>query len=212
MSLCDFLEIFEDGEIVNLMRHDIPDPWKGTPFEGYIYLSTNAKGRVGERILSKYMQMKFNSTIQDRVDAGHDLIVDDIKVEVKLTLPWRKQKKVGNILRPTGELTDSFWINHISPHKSWERLIVVKIDRNIQETLVWFTKEDFQEEILGDSLHFISQNGASEEKSDYKVKTNRTLDFIENSPITRPIETWHSADISQRPNKPSNNLDGFFNA
>ena len=41
-----FNQMFADGSLQNYIEQNLADPWKGTPFEGYVYMSPKQKRRV----------------------------------------------------------------------------------------------------------------------------------------------------------------------
>jgi len=49
-----FYSIFEDGSLQDYINQNAQDPWVGTPFEGYVFLSPKQKGEFGEKFVSKY--------------------------------------------------------------------------------------------------------------------------------------------------------------
>ena len=50
-----FSAIFEDGSLTDYISQNAQDPWKGTSFEGYVFMSPKQKGEFGERFVSKYI-------------------------------------------------------------------------------------------------------------------------------------------------------------
>ena len=51
-----FNQMFADGSLQNYIEQNLADPWKGTPFEGYVYMSPKQKGEFGERFTTKYLE------------------------------------------------------------------------------------------------------------------------------------------------------------
>jgi hypothetical protein len=44
-----FDSIFEDGSLRDYINQNVQDPWVGTPFADYVFMSPKQKGEFGER-------------------------------------------------------------------------------------------------------------------------------------------------------------------
>ena len=170
-------EMFADGSLQNYISKNLADPWIGTPFQGYVYMSPKQKGEFGERFTSKYLSyLGHNVEKAETSTAGHDRVVDDILTEIKFSLATRNRSKGGVVF-------DKFIINHVSSGKDWERLIFVGInDKEEDMRVVWFTKEDFNNHIKSDnSLFNVQQGGKSVGNDDYictKVDSLLQCDWV----------------------------------
>ena len=117
-------ELFTDGSLRSYIEENLEDPWKGTPFEGYVYMSPKQKGEFGERFTTKYLEVLGYDVKRAKTStAGHDRVVDDLLTEIKFSLACRNKKKDGVIV-------DKFIINHVSSGKDWERLVFVGVNPN----------------------------------------------------------------------------------
>ena len=52
-----FTDIFKDGSLQEYINQNTQDPWVGTNFEGYVFMSPKQKGEFGERFVHKYMEL-----------------------------------------------------------------------------------------------------------------------------------------------------------
>lgn len=97
-----FTDFFADGSLQAYIRANTRDPWKGTPFVGYVYMSPKQQGEFGERFVTKLLEM------QGRVveaahssTAGYDRYVNGKKTEIKYSLATRvniKQMKICELV------------------------------------------------------------------------------------------------------------------
>lgn len=198
-----FSGLFEDGELNTILcsYKNIVDPWINTPFEGYVRLSIHSKGKFGESFINKYMESR-GAKVKKRSGVGHDSVIDGYKVEEKFSLANSNpttQKLIG----------DSFFLNHISKEKDWERLIFVGINPTIEESRIfWITKEDFIESFNDPNPIFTSQQGGQKiQNDDYKLSGS----FVRllNSRYVRPIDQWEGLTESV-PLQKAPTLDEFF--
>jgi len=178
-----FSTLFEGSNLTEYIQQNTCDPWKGTEFEGYVYMSPKQKGEFGERFVSAFFQHLVGSIVKRAVTstAGHDRVIDGILTEIKFSLATRDRK--GGIKK------DSFIINHVSRDKDWERLVFFGINPNENDArLYFFTKEDFLKHIESDECVFAHQQGGkSIENDDYictKVSELIKFDWV------RPITQW----------------------
>jgi hypothetical protein len=167
-----FTTIFEDGSLINYINQNAKDPWVGTPFEGYVFMSPKQKGEFGERFVSKYFELKGNQVKRAKTStSGHDRVIDDILTEIKFSLATRDPKG--------GVKEDQFIINHVSKDKDWERLVFFGINNSEEGSrLFWFSKEDFLNHMeSGDRLFKHQQAGESTGNDDYIcTKINRLVE------------------------------------
>ncbi len=171
-----FDSIFGDGSLVEYINQNLKDPWIGTPFEGYVFLSPKQKGEFGERFVNKYFEQKGSKVAKAKSStAGHDRIIDGIITEIKFSLATRDKKG--------GVKEDQFIINHVSKDKDWERLVFFGINKTEESSrLFWFTKEDFLNHLEYDNCMFAPQQGGKSIGNDDYIctKINKLVecDFV----------------------------------
>jgi hypothetical protein len=177
-----FTTIFEDGSLIDYINQNAQDPWIGTPFQGYVFMSPKQKGEFGERFVSKYFEHKGHQVKRAKTStAGHDRIIDSILTEIKFSLATRDKKG--------GVKEDQFIINHVSKDKDWERLIFFGINNTEEDSrLFWFSKEDFLNHMESSNRLFKHQQaGESIGNDDYIcTKVNRLVecDWV------KSVEEW----------------------
>ena len=161
-----FESIFVDGDRQDYIQDNLKDPWKGTSFEGYVFLSPKQKGEFGERFVSKLMTLAGCDVKRAKTStAGHDRVIDNILTEIKFALATRDKKG--------GVVVDKFIINHVSVGKDWERLIFCGINPNEEDArIVFITKEDFEEHLKSDTCYFNVQQGGKKVGNDDYICTN----------------------------------------
>lgn len=198
-----FSGLFEDDELTTILRshENLIDPWVNTPFEGYVRLSIHSKGKFGEEFIKKYMASR-GAKVKKRTGVGHDTIIDDYKVESKFSLANSN---------PTTQrlISDSFFLNHISKEKDWDRLIFVGINPTIEESRIfWMTKQDFIESFNDPNPIFTSQQGGQKiQNDDYKLSGNFTT--LLNSKYVRSMDQWEGLTESV-PLPRMSTLESFF--
>ena len=171
-----FQDQFQDGKLRTYIESNVQDPWEDTPFKGYVYMSPKQKGEFGERFVSYYMQeLGYSINRAPTSTAGHDRVIDQIRTEIKFSLATRNKKGGVNV--------DQFIINHVSKDKDWERLVFFGINPDEDECrLVWFTKEDFIDNVEStDSLFAHQQGGKGIKNDDFictKVKELLKQDWV----------------------------------
>ena len=160
-------ELFTDGSLRSYIEENLEDPWTGTPFEGYVYMSPKQKGEFGERFTAKYLKLLgYGVKKAPSSTAGHDRVVDAILTEIKFSLACRNKKKDGVIV-------DKFIINHVSSCKDWQRLVFVGVNPNESNLrVVWFTKEDFNTHLTSSNPLFKVQQGGKNGGNDDYICTN----------------------------------------
>jgi hypothetical protein len=137
------------------------DYYVGTMYEGFLSHPNTVRGSIGEAIVSADMSSR-GHVVEDRINAGHDRIIDGIKTEIKHAI----QGKFG---------PDSHIINHISADKDWDRLIFYGVNRPLEDTRrVWFTKEDFIANI-NSGIFRRQQGGQDGGNDDYMVSNTSKL-------------------------------------
>lgn len=159
-----FDSIFADGTLREYIDDNLKDPWKGTPFEDYVFMSPKQKGILGEMFVSKHMS-QLSHEVQRAKNTGHDRVIDGILTEIKFALATRDKKG--------GVIDDKFIINHVSVSKDWERLIFCGINPDEKDArIVFITKEDFEEHLKSDKCYFNVQQGGKSVGNDDYICTN----------------------------------------
>ena len=175
-----FYSIFEDGSLRDYINQNVKDPWVGTPFESYVFMSPKQKGTFGERFVSKYFELK-GSKVEKPKSTGHDRVIDDKLTEIKFSLATRDKK--GGINE------DQFIINHVSKDKDWERLVFFGINPSEDDCrFFWFCKEDFIQHLESDECVFASQQGGKSIGNDDYICTK--IDKLKSMPFVKSIDQW----------------------
>jgi hypothetical protein len=175
--------IFEDPVVIGKINKYLDDPWSNTPFSGYVYLTPSQKGQYGEYAVKKYLEQNYKKTITNRINPGHDIVVENHKVEVKFSVACRSRKK------DTPPTKNNFIINHIATHKDWDRLIFCGINYPGEAMLVWFSKEDFAKHIQsGTNTIFNRQQGGNTGTNDDYVCTK--IDALLELDWVHTLDKW----------------------
>lgn len=177
-----FQSIFEDSDLLGYIESNLQDPWKGTPFEGYVFMSPKQKGEFGERFVSKMMTLAGHEVKRAKTStAGHDRVISGIRTEIKFSLATRDKKG--------GIYGDKFIINHVSVCKDWERLIFCGINEQEGDArIVWFSKEDFADHMKSEDCMFNPQQAGKSGGNDDYICTNikKLLEFD----FVKDIKEW----------------------
>ena len=177
-----FDSIFYDGSLQQYVADNRKDPWIGTNFEGYVFLSPKQKGEFGERFVSKYFEAKSSKVKRAKTStAGHDRIIDDIMVEIKFGLATRDKK--------SGVKENQFIINHVSKDKDWQRLVFFGINQKEENaSFFWFTKEDFIQHLDSNDCVFACQQGGKYIGNDDYICTNTNK--LKSMPFIKSMDQW----------------------
>jgi len=177
-----FYSIFEDGSLQDYINQNAQDPWIGTPFQGYVFISPKQKGEFGERFVTKYFEERQHTVKRAKTStAGHDRVIDAILVEIKFSLATRNKKGGVN--------ENKFIINHVSKDKDWERLVFFGINSTEESScLFWFTKEDFIVHLESDDCLFAAQQGGKSIGNDDYICTK--IDKLQCMPFVKSIDQW----------------------
>lgn len=144
------------------------DLWKGTPFEGYVFMSNKNKGSFGERLLEK-LWIRNGDVVIPPTNTGHDRIVNKIKREIKFSLAQtcRKTLQVNN---------NVFIMNHVSLGKDWDELYFYGVNRDFTTVEILLTKEDFKK-IMSDpnQTYFKPQQGGKGINNDDYISSSKNL-------------------------------------
>jgi hypothetical protein len=186
ISNTDFFPmVYHNAEAQEILRQK-SDNWADTPFKGYVNIDPKQKGECGELVLSDFL-LKYGYNVKSRENAGHDLIVNDIKVEEKFSLANRNKK---GIVQP-----DRFIFNHFSIGKDWERAILMAVNPDTTY-IVWFTRTDLQAHLLEPrkSRFFNRGQGGENGKNDDWLYTSTSKkkswqNFLK-LPWVKSLEEW----------------------
>jgi len=179
--------VFADGSLQSYIAANLQDPWRGTPFEGYVYLSPKQKGEFGECFLEKYFQargleVKRAPTATDSYDRW---VENGGKVEIKFSLAMRN--KDG-----TGVCPNNFIINHVSKGKIFDRLVFCCINGSdeSQWTIKWMQHGDFITHVESpESLFKHQQGGAAVANDDYMCSGAGITKLLQQS-FVNDISSW----------------------
>lgn len=143
-------EILQDKILINYLRTDT-DPWVNTPLQGYVYKDNKKKGKYGE-LLIELVANKLGYNVSNRINSGHDTIINNHSAEIKFTvISGGKGKK--------------FTFNHVSREKDWERIIFATINHQCEITIIWTTKNELFE-LIDSGKYFVRQQGGSSGSND----------------------------------------------
>jgi len=78
-----------------------PNMWLGSPFYWISILPSRRKGMIGEKILKQQAELEKISTKKAK-SSDYDLLINNIKVEVKLSLLWEAGTYVFQQIRDQG--------------------------------------------------------------------------------------------------------------
>lgn len=165
------MSILENNLIKSIVDNEVFNPWVGTPFESYKELNNIQKGNIGEKIVKAYMSNKGHNVREHHVRTdGYDLIIDEIKTEVKFSLAQTdtKRKCIKH---------DTFIINHVSNCKDWDRLIFLGINLDESYYCKYFTKEEFNKQFK-DKYFSRQQGGNSSGNDDYMCSGVNVIEML----------------------------------
>ena len=166
-------------EITNIINSHLKEnPWNNTALERYTYLDPKNKGSVGEEIIKTYVQENCpQAKITKRLSPGHDAIINGYRTEMKFSVATKRN------------MNYQFTFNHIGIEKDWDRIIFMGINGDLNEKVVWFTKEDILE-ILKTSTCLAHQQGGNSSKNDDYISANKNSQILMNHPLAKSINQW----------------------
>ena len=177
-----FDALFSDGSLRSYIEGNTKDPWKETPFGGYVFMSPKQKGEFGERFVSSFFKEMLLCDVKKAPSgtAGHDRVIDSIRTEIKFSLATREKKGIKK---------DSFIINHVSRDKDWERLVFFGINPDEKDCrFIWFSKEDFIANLESSECCFsVQQGGKAIQNDDYMC--TQVAKLIE-QPFVKGVTEW----------------------
>ena len=153
------------------------DFWKDSIFESfYLMSSPKSKGSRGERLAAEIME-KLNHTVlrnkngklaRLQGDSDHDIVVDNFRTEVKLSLTW-------------DGVPNRFTWQQIRSLQDYDRILFIGMNPN-DVNIWWASKKDLKDNIFGKPCY--RQHGGKNGKQDlYWIKNEIPSWF-------RTIEEW----------------------
>lgn len=152
------------------------NPYKDTIFEHYYLLNNKTKGTVGEKFAEEASK-QLNRPTKKRTSVGHDIIISDIKTEVKVSLATNGQE-------------DVFTFNHLAASKDFDRILLVGLCLN-HTYMVWLNKQDFVN-LISQGKYFKPQQGGKDSgNDDYMYVTGGSWKDFLNEPCVHDFSvTW----------------------
>jgi hypothetical protein len=147
------------------------DPFAGTPFAGYVYLSLGNKGNVGE-ISALGRHDEAGIPVSGPTSPGQDLHVNGLPTEVKISLGIKKNT-----------------VNHLSVGKPWEESHLIIGNPHKEIGLYVLKKPDFIRALDETDLFNTQQGGKKVGNDDYMISANKLRTFL-NSPYVSRLDTW----------------------
>lgn len=182
-----FTSIFEEGSLQKYIQQKTQDPWVGTPFERYVLMQSKPKGEFGERFVSKYFELKGSEVKRAKTSTdGHDRVIDGFRTEIKFSLANREEKKgIAHIKK------DQFMINHLAKGKDWDRVVIFAINPIWEEShLIWFSKEDFVNNVDKPDCPIVKQQGGKPADNDDYFLTGTNITKLVECDWVKSIEEW----------------------
>lgn len=177
-------KILNHKTLLNFLIPD-PDPWQGHPMQGYITKNNKVKGKYGELFVEKMMtELGHLVGKAELTTSGHDRVINDMNVEVKFSAAHVNSKDKSKTC------DDVFTFNHLSVKKDWQRTILIGINFN-RVYAVWFTKQDFVNQIKKEKGFFRrQQSGKNGGNDDWMFSTkNKWQNFLKEDWV-KSIEQW----------------------
>lgn len=145
----------------------IKNPYKDTIFENYYLLNNKTKGTFGEKIAEE-ISKTLNRPTSKRTNSGHDIIINNVKTEVKVSLATNGQN-------------DVFTFNHLAASKDFDRILLVGLC--VSHTyMVWLTKESFIDFTIMGAYFKPQQGGKKSKNDDYMYVTRGSWENFINEP------------------------------
>lgn len=159
------MNLFTDKTIFNDISKE--NPWQNTVVENYYYLSPSAKGSKAEALVKEILK-KNNYDVKDRINIGHDCIIDNVKTEIKFGLATNRNYNYETIF------------NHIGFEKDWEQILFVCVngDGNIASAL--YSKNDFPWDLIHKQ-----QGGNNSKNDDYMIHGKDSKNILFNPKARR---------------------------
>ena len=179
MRLIDFTQ---QNSLRTYIEDNTFDPWVGTGLEGYVFLGSKKQGAYGERFMSEFLE-SIGLVVQSPVNPGHDRIVTGVRTEFKFSVAKRDCKK-----QCINE--DAFTFNHLAVKKDWERVILCGMNPGMSH-MIWFTKQDFIDELALDKPLFKRQQGGKDGgNDDWCLASALAFRRLLDRPYIRQIHEW----------------------
>lgn len=178
----DIIEIASRTKHLDHIKKNKGDLWVGTPFEGYRHMDPKDKGSYGENIVSDIL-VDLGFTVKDRMNSGHDRIINDIKTEIKFSLANSNMNK--GIIK-----VDYFVINHVALGKDWDRLLFLGINPSPNKNRFFWISKDDMKQVFKKETYFGYQQGGEGTKNDDFMCSGTKLKTLMNSDYVKDISQW----------------------
>lgn len=132
------------------------NPWAGTPCEDFYNLNAHAKGSKFENIISDILK-EHGHTVTDRLNPGHDRLVDGVKTEIKGGLSTDRNNDYRIVF------------NHIGFEKDWDQIILACVNGDGELVIAAYSKENFPREYIQHQ-----QGGKNSTNDDFMVPANKS--------------------------------------
>ena len=168
-----------DFEMVEetLNNYSFTNRWTGTPLEKYAELRPKAQGLFGEAFVKVYIKKKYGLESGERENDGHDAIITYHKTEIKFSTATERNYNYR------------FTFNHIGIEKDWDRIIFMGINGDLEEKIVWFTKDDIKQ-ILATTTFLAHQAGGKNSKNDDYMSMGIDSRNLLNHPLAKSMDQW----------------------
>lgn len=150
--------------------------WENTPYEKYERAAPKTKGCYGELIVSNFVSFTYGLTVEDADNPGHDRKVNNKKTEIKFSCATNRN------------FDFEFMFNHIGFEKDWERIIFCGINGDLEEKIIWLTKEDLLK-IKEEGL-LAHQQGGKKSKNDDWICTGSNSTKLLNHSSAKKMEDF----------------------
>lgn len=168
--------IFQAYEIHDKKRKNNGPLWENTPYEKYEKAAAKTKGCYGELIVSNFISSIYNLIVEKADNPGHDRKVNNKKTEIKFSCATDRN------------FNFEFMFNHVGFEKDWERIIFCGVNGDLEEKIVWFTKEDLLK-TKEEGFWAHQQGGKKSENDDWMCTGNNSTKLL-NHPLAKKMEEF----------------------
>lgn len=151
------------------------NPWVGTPYEKYFSTGAKQKGSLGELIVEKLLTSQ-GKEVEKALNVGHDRVVNGHKTEIKFSCASLRNTKWH------------FTFNHIGFKKDWERIIFCGVNGDLEDKVVWFTKEELYS-LVEEGLLKHQQGGKEEGLDDFICSSTNSSKLLSH-PLSKTLEVF----------------------
>ena len=187
----DVSSILANSNLKNYIKGNLDDLWFDTPLQGYRYMDNKQKGAYGEIFADMICKSyKLKITGRDGGCADHDMVVNNIKTEVKFSVAQTATKNKNKPNEYKHLVKDRFMVNHVGVGKGWERLLIIGINPNFEESrIVWFYKKDIAKLIKQGYYFNHQQGGKHSDNDDFMIGGNKLIELCE-SKYAHSLSEW----------------------